>query len=190
MCTYKKVVWDTCESWWFFMLYVVLIPIASTYHSIKRCPAGNWYKIFRIDVHRIDLDIAIDLGLGPELHLQLPFPSRSNGRRVLIKESNAAGWKPRVMFGKLHIGEKLLRRRQQSRRIEWLVKGHGLLEGDSTWEREEAIRHVSHWQRATSTGLSRQPMRSQVRGDLRPPSTSSVVPHVPGCAGVTQPNAH
>ena len=45
----------------------------------------------------------------------------------------------------LHIVEKLLRRRQRSRQLEWLVKWHGLPECDSTWEREKAIRHVSHW---------------------------------------------
>ncbi|CAI5712017.1 unnamed protein product [Peronospora farinosa] len=47
----------------------------------------------------------------------------------------------------LHIVERLLSRRQRSRQIEWLVKWHGLPECDSTWEREKAIRHVSHWQR-------------------------------------------
>ncbi|CCI47012.1 unnamed protein product [Albugo candida] len=50
----------------------------------------------------------------------------------------------------LHILEKLLRRRQRSRQVEWLVKWHGLLECDSTWEREKAIRQ-SFALAATST---------------------------------------
>ena len=44
----------------------------------------------------------------------------------------------------LHIVEKLLRRHQRSRQVEWLVKWHGLPECDSTWEREKAFCHVSH----------------------------------------------
>ncbi|KAG6574445.1 Retrotransposon nucleocapsid protein [Phytophthora cinnamomi] len=45
----------------------------------------------------------------------------------------------------LHIVEKLLRKRQFNRKIEWLVKWHGLPDHESSWELEKDIKHVSHW---------------------------------------------
>ena len=68
---------------------------------------------------------------------------------------------------KLHVVERLLRRRQRSRQIVWLAKYHGLPECDSTWERERSIRHVSHWKQLVQE-FSRRPTRSQVRGYVRP----------------------
>ena len=64
----------------------------------------------------------------------------------------------------LHIGEKLLRRHQRSRQVEWRVKLHGLPVCDSTWEREKAIRHVSHWQRLVQAFRDRQ--REVMSGEM------------------------
>ena len=58
---------------------------------------------------------------------------------------------------KLHVVERLLRRRLRSRQIEWLVKRHGLPECDSTWELERSIRHVSHWQQLVQVFRDGQP---------------------------------
>jgi RNase H-like domain found in reverse transcriptase/Integrase zinc binding domain/Chromo (CHRromatin Organisation MOdifier) domain len=45
----------------------------------------------------------------------------------------------------LHVIEKLLKRRQFNRQMEWLVKWHGLPDHESTWELEKKIKKVSHW---------------------------------------------
>ena len=56
----------------------------------------------------------------------------------------------RLMFDEdsgdtMHIIEQLLQKRQFNRKPEWLMKWHGLLEHEATWDREQDIRHVSHW---------------------------------------------
>ena len=56
----------------------------------------------------------------------------------------------------LHIAETLLRLRQRSCQVEWLVKRHGLPECDSNWEREKFIRHGSHWQQLVQDFRDRQ----------------------------------
>ncbi|CCI10769.1 unnamed protein product [Albugo candida] len=45
----------------------------------------------------------------------------------------------------MHIIEQLLQKRQFNRKPAWLVKWHGLLEHEATWEREKDIRPVPHW---------------------------------------------
>ncbi|GMF14584.1 unnamed protein product [Phytophthora lilii] len=46
---------------------------------------------------------------------------------------------------KLHIVEALIRQRMFDRKLEYLVKWHGLPHHENTWERERDIKHVSHW---------------------------------------------
>jgi transposase-like protein len=48
---------------------------------------------------------------------------------------------------KTYIIEALLKKRQVRRRTEYLVKWHGYDESESTWEPEDSIKHVFHFQR-------------------------------------------
>uniref|UniRef100_A0AAV1UNZ2 Chromo domain-containing protein n=1 Tax=Peronospora matthiolae TaxID=2874970 RepID=A0AAV1UNZ2_9STRA len=87
--------------------------------------------------------------LHPSFNVDLLCPYMLNVSEFAVRPiSKAAPIILEADTGKeLHILKQVLRRRQRSRQVIWLVKWHNLPECDITWDREKAIRHVSHWQR-------------------------------------------
>jgi hypothetical protein len=49
----------------------------------------------------------------------------------------------------LYLVEKLLQKRQFNRKLEYLVKWHGLPESEATWELKKNIKHVAHFKSLT-----------------------------------------
>ncbi|KAF1314506.1 Retrotransposon nucleocapsid protein, partial [Globisporangium splendens] len=45
----------------------------------------------------------------------------------------------------MYIVEKLLRQRRVNRKTQWLIKWHGYPENEATWENEDNVKNVSHW---------------------------------------------
>ena len=86
--------------------------------------------------------------LHPSFNIDLlshfvPNPTRFSGRPipkavpVILDEETGS---------ELHIVEALVKKRVYNKKNEWLVRWHGLPVHECTWEKEQNIRHVAHWQ--------------------------------------------